>query len=38
MQVRDFGENVFILYGLGTLISLLTLVLGLILTSKKKNI
>ena len=32
---RDFGENILILYGLGTTISLLTLVLGLVLTSKK---
>ena len=32
---RDFGENVVILYGLGTMISVLTLVLGLVLTIKK---
>jgi hypothetical protein len=34
---KDFGENVIILYGLGTLISILTLVFGLVLTNKKKD-
>ena len=34
---RDFGESVVILYGLGTMISVLTLVLGLVLTVKKSK-
>jgi len=32
---RDFGENVIILYGLGTIISISTLAIGLVLTNKK---
>ena len=32
---RDFGENVITLYGLGTIISISTLALGLVLTNKK---
>ena len=32
---RDFGESVIILYGLGTVISISTLALGLVLTNKK---
>jgi len=32
---RDFGERVIILYGLGTVISISTLALGLVLTNKK---
>ena len=32
---RDFGENVIVLYGLGTFISMSTLIAGLVITSKK---
>jgi len=34
---KDFGENVFILYGLGTFISISTLIAGLVITSKKEK-
>ena len=32
---RDFGENVLIVYGVGALISIFSLVAGLVLTNKK---
>ena len=34
---RDFGKSVIILYGLGTIISILTLAIGLVLTNKKNK-
>ena len=34
---KDFGDNNFIVYGLGVIVSLLTLVLGLVLVSIKKE-
>jgi hypothetical protein len=32
---KDFGENTIIVYGFGALISMSTLVVGLVLTNKK---
>ena len=32
---KDFGDNVLILYGVGAIVSMTSLVFGLVLTSKK---
>jgi hypothetical protein len=34
---KDFGESKFLVYGTGVLISILTLISGLLLTNKKKG-